>query len=155
MSNIGLFINIKELLDDKLVNNNYTFKCECLDDSKDILIKFLYDKINKFNIDYPESIYDFEIIWFNDNNISPIFSYYIFDTDWSSPWEYQEIYDIILEMIHISELNNIHDIDKLYYDEEHDESGFLKSEDLIDIDETLNPDELEFKNKVLNIINKS
>jgi hypothetical protein len=89
-----------------------------------------------------------------------IFSYHIFDNvKWinPNPWEYQEIYNTILEMIQIYELN-IHsnlDLDDLYDENENNNSDFYKSNEVLDIDENLNPDELEFKNKVLNIINKT
>jgi len=97
-----------------------TFICKTLDECENKLIVNIKNNINA-NIDYPVDIDDYSALFWNnessmDNNF---FDYQIFYEDkWIKPWELQEIYEKVLEIIHQVDIqNSLYDSNNYYEDE--------------------------------------
>jgi hypothetical protein len=105
---IGLVVNIIN----KTNILEKTFSINNLDDAKNELINYLATEFNKLHIDFPAQLIQFEYIWCEHqsmDHIDNIFYYNLFDGSngtWHKPWEYEEIYNDILEKIIELEENN-------------------------------------------------
>ena len=118
MNNVGLIVTINKY-------KNYfssiqtSIICTSLEDAKVELIKYIVAHFTPLNIDFPSNLADFENIWFNHTYVNAnSFSYKIFeDGNWHEPWEHQEIYDDVLDVMLVHETANPPDFSKLYGEE--------------------------------------
>jgi len=97
---IGLIITINEYKN-YFKSYDKTFICDTIDIAKNELIKYIAELFNKLDIDFPEDIYDFERIWYDNKYINAkIYNYKLFiDNKWIEPWEYEELYYDIIDQI--------------------------------------------------------
>ena len=108
--NIPIAINI-------ITKNDIIFKTLIGTDLNDCLNKIIIELKIHFDmtIDYPVEYDDFESIYLNlindvycDTKKNYIFDYKIYDNnEWKKPWNEQEIYELIINLI------NAHDIQEL------------------------------------------
>lgn len=102
----------------------FTFNCDTIEECKGKLLVNIKNKIFK-NIDYPQHLEDFTTLyWYNDNFMdNHIFDYKIFyNNEWSQPWELQELYDDVIDIIHQVDIQNSIYLKTNYYSGELDES---------------------------------
>jgi hypothetical protein len=112
-------------LDITIVFNNEnrqtkTFYPTDLENCRDILTNYIVTIINTtINfLDFPSDVYEFENIWFDYNYINSTFYTYKIDDVESEIWDYQEIYDEVLEKLLELEYNFAPNFNDLYHDEE-------------------------------------
>lgn len=101
-----------------------TFNCESLEECKGKLITNIKNKISK-NIDYPQNLDDFAtLFWYDENYMdNEIFDYKIFhNNEWVQPWELQELYEEITQIIYQVDLQNSIFLKTNYYSGELDDS---------------------------------
>lgn len=95
-----------------------SFVCKSLEECENKLIINLKNNIYA-NIDYPTDIDDYStLFWYNDHSMdNHFFDYQIFYEDkWIKPWELQDIYEKVINIIHIVDIqNSIYDSNN-YYD---------------------------------------
>ena len=115
MNKLGLIININGY-NNKFFNFEKTFICNDLNHARLILLNYLSSNLNILNIDYPLNFDELDYYWFDGNHIdAKIFSYKIFDnTKWIEPWDYDELYSEILEIMNKQEIETAPDFSKLY-----------------------------------------
>jgi hypothetical protein len=85
-----------------------TFECNSLEDCLNKLIINIKQRID-MKIDYPQYIDDFtSLYWYNENSLNnDIFDYKIFnDGKWVMPWSSQELYEHVIEMINVADIQN-------------------------------------------------
>lgn len=101
-----------------------TFNCQNLEECKGKLIVNIKNNIFK-NIDYPPNLDDFATLhWYNDNYMeNNIYDYKIFyNNEWSQPWELQDLYEEVIEIIHQVDVQNSIYSKTNYYSGELDDS---------------------------------
>ena len=151
MNNFGLIVTINGF-NKSFYNYNKTFICNNLNDAKNKLVNYLALELNKLNIDYPLNFEDLDRYWFNDEYVkAQIFSYQLFNnSNWSEPWDYQDLYDEILEIMNNYEIEHVPDFTKLF--SENDESIIDKPNNIKlnkqDDDEITEQDEIKEKDKI-------
>jgi len=97
-----------------------TFVCKSLDECENKLIVNLKNNINS-NIDFPVDVDDYSTLFWNneysmDNNF---FDYQIFYKDkWIKPWELQDIYEKVINIIHNVDIQNSIYNPTNYYDDD-------------------------------------
>ena len=108
---IGLIIIINKYSSQETL----TFNLKSIDEAKDKLITILVDNFKHLNIDFPLDISDLEYTWFNEeyNNLS-IFTYKIYNNDWITPWDEQDIYTDVLDKLYELEIATAPDFSELY-----------------------------------------
>jgi hypothetical protein len=112
-------------LDITIVFNNEnrqtkTFYPTDLENCRDILTNYIVTIINTtINfLDFPSDVYEFENIWFDYNYVNSTFYTYKIDDVESELWDYQEIYDEVLEKLLELEYKFAPKFDDLYQEEE-------------------------------------
>ena len=103
---------------DKETKNEKSFYANDLDNCKKLLIEYLASLLKNINIDFPDDILDFEYIWFQQTFMES--SFFSYNVDSEEPWEYQDIYEEVLEKLLDFEHKNIPNFDDLYSEEEED-----------------------------------
>lgn len=106
-----------------------TFTCKSLDECENRLLVNLKNNIYA-NIDYPSDIDDYSTLFWNsehsmDNNF---FDYQIFyQNKWIKPWELQDIYEKVLNIIYQVDIqNSIHNPNN-YYDGDDSEENTIEN----------------------------
>ena len=166
MNKLGLIININGY-NNKFFNFEKTFICNDLNHAHLILLNYLSSNLNILNIDYPLNFDELDYYWFDGNNIdAKIFSYKIFDnTKWIEPWDYDELYSEILEIMNKQEIDEAPDFSKLYSEnEDNDNDNNINNDDNnINNDNDINKEtlkeektkEMNFEEMIKDIISKS
>ena len=114
MNNIGLIVTINSFKNHFKSNTNSTM-CNSIDEARDELITYLCGKFDNLNIDFPDNINDFELIWFNREYAdAPSFSYKLFTTRWEEPWDREEIYNDVLNKMLEQDSKNPPNFEELY-----------------------------------------
>lgn len=150
MTNIALTLTINKYTN-YFESITYYFIGDSLENIKIKLVNQISDHLKHTNISFPLDLVDFEYLWFKEQYVkSNVFVYKVFaDNAWSEPWEYQDIYDEVLENIHSYEINNIPDFSKMYGepnpDEESDDNFKFENDENIH----------EFETKLKEIISQS
>jgi hypothetical protein len=170
---IGLIIVINKYSSQETL----TFNLKSIDEAKDKLITILVDNFKHLNVDFPLDISDFEYTWFNEESSNlPIFTYKIYNNDWITPWDEQDIYTDVLEKLYELEITTAPNFSELYGEpiedsfEKNDELNDEKNDELNDelndekndelnneLNDELNIDNIytEFESIINNIIKKS
>lgn len=128
-TNIGLVITVNKL-------NHYwdttqlTFVCDTLDNAKKTLVNNLASQFYVLNIDFPLELAEFEYIWFKQQQVEANSFYYkiFMNESWSEPWDIQEIYADVLDVMLEMETNNPPDFSTLYGEPDPDENANNKLE---------------------------
>jgi hypothetical protein len=110
---------------DNETQHHKTFYPNDLDESKQILVDYLVTLLKPINIDFPANVMDFEYIWFNQIYVQSNFFTYKIDDNYSDIWEYQEIYDDVLEKLLENEYQNLPNLLDLYHEEDEQESSYI------------------------------
>ena len=112
---VGLVITYVSFNKNIEIINDYII-CQDIENSKIELIKYFSNKIQNLNIDYPLEYEKLEYLVFNDNYINcNMINYKIFNNNtWSDPWDIQEIYDEVLELLLQKENEQEIDMNELY-----------------------------------------
>ena len=158
MNKLGLIININGF-SKKFFNFEKTFICNDLHQAKTILLNYLSSNLNILNIDYPLNLNELEYYWFDGNHVdASIFSYKIFDnTKWIEPWDKDEIYSELLEIMNKQEIENAPDFSKVFL--ENDDDNIDNDNINVNNDDkklTKNDtDKLNFEEMIKDIISKS
>jgi hypothetical protein len=97
-----------------------TFYPKDLENCRDILTNYIVTIINTtINfLDFPNDVYEFENIWFDYNYVNSTFYTYKIDDVESELWDYQEIYDEVLEKLLELEYKFAPKFDDLYQEQE-------------------------------------
>jgi len=101
---IGLIVTINEYKN-HFKSYNKTFVCDTIENAKTELITCIASIFNILDVDFPQDVYDFERIWYDNKYVlAKIYDYKLFvNNKWETPWEYEELYyDIIDEIIKIN-----------------------------------------------------
>ena len=80
-----------------------------IDDCKKQIIELRRDECMSIKEDFPEDYSEFaNIVWYKKSNMdNEVFDYKIFNQGkWFVPWDNQEIYDCVLDALHIEDLKN-------------------------------------------------
>lgn len=127
MNNIGLYLNITKFKS-FYETIPYFLIVPTIEIAKQEILKILSTYFKVLNIDYPLEFHEFEFIWFNQQYINvSAFSYKLFiNNKWEEPWELQELYNDILEIMHDEEIKLINES---VQDDEEDEN---EPKDIID-----------------------
>jgi hypothetical protein len=129
----------------------YFLTFETLDNAKSELINILITHFKKLYINYPHELVEFEYELFNRQYIkADAFVYKIFTNDkWEEPWDTQDIYDEVIELIVKDESENPPDFSEIYGEPDPDENIINKF--------TMENDECyqEMENKLKEIINQN
>jgi hypothetical protein len=161
---IALIITINKY-DVCFSSETLTFTCDSITNAYNKLIITLVKYFN-IDIDFPDELSEFEYLWFDKQYTKlSMFTYNIYsDNMWNIPWDYQYIYNDILEKINELEIKDAPDFSELYgelnYEDNNNEHN---SEDTItrqksnffennNIDDTVNEDCLELEKKIKEII---
>lgn len=156
MSKIGLIVIINKY-STYFKNTIKTFECSSLDETKTKLIEYLAEELNKEEIDFPIELDDLRFKWFNESYVDcDIFSYKVFDNIFTEPWELQDIYSEVYDLMFNKECEKEIDYASLYNEDK------LSDEDEMKIKETENnlfenmPDDVkEIEERMQKIINNS
>ena len=146
---IGLIITInkyKSYFSSK--TETFVFNDNNLDNVQTKLVSYLTDIIINMNIDFPQELDEFEVIWFNQNYVNTsFFNYHIFNNNlWSQPWDNQDIYSLVLDnIIKVQEDKNI-DYSELYDESTIEEKNGFYSNNGINVD----ADDLETLDNMIN-----
>jgi hypothetical protein len=111
-----------KIIVDKETSNEKIFYAINLDSCKKLLIEYLASLLKNINIDFPDDILDFEYIWFQQTFMES--SFFSYDVDNEEPWEYQEIYEEVLEKLLQIEHANIPNFSELYSEEEEEDYNY-------------------------------
>jgi len=139
MNSIGLIVNINKY-SNYFQSKTVTTICKSIEEAKDELITYLCGQFDNLNIDFPDNINDFELIWFDRTYIdAPSFSYKIFTTRWEDPWDREDIYsDVLVKMLE-QDSKNPPDFEELYGEptgaEENEDRFMMKPEENDEIKE--------------------
>ena len=141
-----------------------TFTCDNINNVYDKLINTLVKYLNIY-VDFPDELSEFEYLWFDKQYTKlPIFTYNIYsDNTWNCPWDYQDIYNDILEKINDLEIKDAPDFSELYGELNYENNNEHNFEDMItrqksnffdnnNIDDTINEECLELEKKIKEII---
>jgi hypothetical protein len=121
MNKIGLLIRINKYKQ-YFESEQKTFVCDSIESAKTELINVLVKNISHLNIDYPDDFNDFEYQWFQRYIKVNAFDYNIFiNNEWVEPWELQEIYSDVLEVMQQNEEANPPNFDEIYGEPNPDE----------------------------------
>ena len=116
-----------------IVNKNINYfsqfkiikSCETLEDCQSELINFVVSHFKTLNIDFPDNLDDFNVIWFDNNRTeADSFTYMIIDYNnthfyqWNEPWSIDFIYEKILESIQELDIKEV--LKELEYDSNDD-----------------------------------
>jgi hypothetical protein len=150
MTKFGLIITINKF-------NNYfetiqtTYVFDTIDEAKNKLLTYLGDQFKHLNIDFPIDFIDFEYMWFKEQYINTnAFNYKIFNNDeWTEPWDTQEIYSDVIELMIEAETKIPIDFSQLYGEPDPDEN--------VNDNFTMEPTEQmqELENKLKEIISQA
>lgn len=98
---------------------------ETLEDCQSELINFVVSHFKTLNIDFPDNLDDFNVIWFDNNRTeADSFTYMIIDYNnthfyqWNEPWSIDFIYEKILESIQELDIKEV--LKELEYDSNDD-----------------------------------
>ena len=147
---VGLIINfIKYTQYFNIITESYI--CNDIDDAKKKLIDYLINQFQYLKIDFPLNLEDFEYIWFKNEYINTnVFTYKIFiNNKWEEPWELQDIYTDLLDILQNIENEKILDLSEIYGEPNPDEY----KEDNFSINNS--EETCELKNIMNKIINDS
>jgi hypothetical protein len=111
-----------QIIIDKETSNNKIFYANNLDNCKKYLIEYLASLLKNINIDFPDQLLDFEYIWFNQTFMDS--SFFSYDVNSEEPWDYQEIYEEVLDKLLEIEHANIPDFAELYSEEEEEDHNY-------------------------------
>jgi hypothetical protein len=111
-----------KIIIDKETSNEKLFHANDLDSCKKLLIEYLASLLKNMNIDFPEYLFDFEYIWFQESFMET--SFFSYDVDNEEPWEYQEIYEEVLDRLLAFEHANIPNFSELYSEEEEEDYNY-------------------------------
>lgn len=134
---IGLIVTINKFIQPTkyLRSHTSTVLCKSMDEAYNELINYLCSHFESLNIDFPLDYDEFELLWFNREYVdSKIFIYKIFTNKWIEPWDYQDIYDSVLERMLKYENDHPPNLDELYEEpdpeEIKDDKFQLQNEDI-------------------------
>jgi hypothetical protein len=122
MSKVGLIITINKFTN-YFESNCYTILTDSLYNAKNELVLTLVENFKHINIDFPNNLNDFEYIWFKQQYVKAnAFLYKVFSDDkWSEPWDYDDIYTDVLNILEEHEISNAPDFSKIYAEPDPDE----------------------------------
>jgi hypothetical protein len=118
MTSIKLVILITKYKNHFELNKNIIY-CNSIDECRNKLINFLADEFSNLNIDFPMDLNEFEYIWFDYSYVkSNAFDYLIVSSEetliWNNPWELQDIYSDVLDIMYEKDVNNPPNFSELY-----------------------------------------
>ncbi len=146
---VGLIITINKYKSYFSSNTEtFVFNDNNLDNVQTKLVSYLTDIIINLNIDFPQELDEFEVIWFNQNYVNTsFFNYHIFNNElWSQPWDNQDIYSLVLDnLIKVQQDKNI-DYSQLYDESTIEEKNGFYSNNGINVD----ADDLETLDNMIN-----
>lgn len=100
MNNFGLIVIINKYNKNIYSSYSKTFNIINIDEGYNKLIEYLAEQFNHLIIDFPQDLDDFEYIWFDNSYVnSSVFDYYIFNDKWIQPWNKQELYEDVLNLM--------------------------------------------------------
>ena len=154
MNKIALLIRINKYKQ-YFESDQKTFICESIEEAKNNIINILVKNFSHLNIDYPDDFNDFEYIWFKKYIKVNAFDYKIFDgNQWIEPWELQDIYSDVLDLMQKNEEADPPNFDEIYGEPEPDENviddfSMDKSEQIHEFEKKLT--EIIIQSKTCNI----
>lgn len=161
MSKIGLTITLNKY-NKYFKSINKLFLCDTLDETKNTLINYLIEQFKSLLIDFPSELEDLRYMWFDQQNVeAEIFKYKIFiNNRWDEPWEPQEIYSEVLEIMFNKECElHANEIEEPYESDTEMKAEEDNSLDTKELFSRLNKDSCEditlFEKKFLEIINQA
>jgi hypothetical protein len=123
MDRIGLIVTINSFNKHFHTKTNSTI-CKSVEEARDELITYLCGQFDNLNIDFPDNINDFELIWFNrEYTTAPCFTYKIFSHRWEEPWDREDIYNDVLTKMLEQDNKNPPNFDELYGEPTGDEEN--------------------------------
>lgn len=140
MNKVGLIVTINKYKTYFASIQTYIV-CDNIEDAYTELVKYIVAHFTPLNIDFPLELDEFENIWFNQTYVfADAFTYKIFQNNsWTEPWNRQDIYDDVLEIMLAHEVANPPDFAKIYGEPE------ILSEDTIETEDK--PDTEKFTEK--------
>lgn len=124
MNKIGLIITINKFKH-YFETSQTTWLCESVDEAKDKLVDHLAREFSSLNIDYPFDLVDFEHHWFGQQYVNTNAFYYKLFVEgiWQEPWEYQDIYSVVLDKMQANEESNPPKFEEIYGEPDPDEDA--------------------------------
>jgi hypothetical protein len=99
-----------------------TTMCKTLEDAHSELVRYLCSQFKDLNIDFPIDINEFELLWFDREYIEThAFTYKVFNNKWMEPWEMEDIYSDVMDLMFDTESKNPPDFSELYGEPNPDE----------------------------------
>jgi hypothetical protein len=156
MSNFGLIIIINKY------NKHFqsiikTFQLSSLDEAREKLVEYLAEELNKEEIDFPIELEDLRYKWFNETYVDcDIFSYKVYDNNFTEPWESQDIYSDVYDLMFNKECDKEIDYTTLYSENklsEEDEKKYIESEN--NLFDNMTDDVKDIETNMRNIIKNS
>lgn len=153
MSKIGLIVTINKFVK-FYQSDEKTFVCDTLEMARKNLINYLAEEFNKIVVDFPIELDDLRYVWFDESYVdADIFRYKVFNNGiWEEPWEAQDVYSDVYDMMFEKECENPIDYGVLYCETtlEEDKSSEIKTVEEVDEEHAK---EEQFENDSLSKLN--
>jgi hypothetical protein len=159
MSKIGLIVIINKYNNFNKYFQNIikTFELSSLDETRTKLVEYLAEELNKEEIDFPIELDDLRFKWFNETYTDcDIFNYKVYDNNFTEPWDLQDIYSDVYDLMFNKECDKEIDYASLYGEDkltEENEKNYIESEN--NLFENIPDDVKEIEKEMKNIISKS
>lgn len=115
MNKVGLTVTINKFKN-HFSSVQTSIVCDNMDETHLELVKYIAAHFTQLNIDFPDNLDEFHNIWFNQTYVNAdVFTYNCFyNNNHLKPWSDDEIYDDVLEALHLHETRNAPNFAELY-----------------------------------------